>query len=227
MDNQEIKQRYNRALAQARAGDLRAAQATLQGVQHPKARALLQKIEAKLPAKTPKRQRWLPIIGGVAAVLVGVVIAVLLTGRGDAEVSDVQTEEDEITSVEVLVPNDGTCDEAFVEAWWLQHRTMSGDFSEQAGIVGMSSPGERLNNRLVRMREIRDLVADPPECSTDEFKSAIVEVVDAMDVILEMGTAYAENNNQENTERISFELPEAIRVLRRASLDVNNEIASF
>ena len=169
----DIRQQIKKAQTHIAAEEWAKARAALKDVDHPKARAMLEQVEARLAAQSGGFPvgRVLALVGMVLVLGIGGFL--LMSGRGESAAVPV------LPTLAVIPTSD--CTPETVRTWWGVQNVALDTFTQDASSASRTMPGERLNERMASLRQFRADFPDPPECASSEFRMAVNDLLRTID----------------------------------------------
>ena len=173
-----IRQQVQQARAHMEKGEWAKAQAILKQVDHPKAQSLLAQVEAKLAeqrASVPVSTfPLIPVLGLVGLVLILAIGAFVFLQPRDIEPIPV------LELLPTLVPTDD-CTPESVQVWWTTNLPALNEFNATQRLASHSNRGERLDETLLQLRQLRADFLFPPACASADVLLAVDNTVQIMD----------------------------------------------
>jgi len=214
MNMTEVRQKVKLAREQMRAGDHKKARNTLKGVDHPKAAELREMIDEHLGDAESASFPLGRVLGLLAVVLVMIGgTAFFMSGGGEPEPTIV------LPTLAVIPTSDCTPDT--VEMWWGAVNIELDTFIQDSAAASRTIPGERLNERIGGLRQMRAGIEEIPACASTEMKVATNQIKRGMDDSIRVLTAWSNTND---ADAVTRDLPGVQETIRDAMEIIQQEI---
>lgn len=170
----DVRQQVRKARFHIAAEEWTKARAALKDVDHPKAKQMLAEVEAHLAEETSGGFPTVPLLVFFGLVVVLSVGGFLLVSRSNRAVPTPV-----LPTLAVIPTSDCTLET--VRTWWAEQNVALDTFVGDASSASRTMPGERLDERLASLRQFRADFPDPPACASSELRTAIKDLLRAMD----------------------------------------------
>jgi hypothetical protein len=202
-----IRQKVQQARQHLAKGELHKARALLKGLEHPKAQALLAEVEAQLALQKPKQAQFplIPVLG-----FLGIFFIFLIGGAFTLVANRTEPTPEPIPTA---IPT-SDCTPETVQTWWTIQDLVLDTFVADASSASRTMPGERLTERITALRQIRNDFPALPACASNEMRTAISDLLEAMDATIAALERWS-NGTADGTQT-SIDLQNAEQELREA-----------